>query len=319
MTGENGFIAKNLPKSFEKVGGHVVNTSESPLTRISSGEICVHRNSIEDWADLFRNLDVDVVVHNAAKVGTDVVALDHTESTLTNVDGTYNISQAANLANIPVCYMGTTVIYDTPRYQETAIVEQSSQAPNTLYGALKQAGESIVKSQAKDWLIVRPLFAYGGVGDMNSLMAKSFYSHLKRRKSVDMFLDPKKKKDYLHVEDFCDAVAIACIGGYWCDDYNISAETPLTVGEIVDVMSDACGHDLLYMIKWHPATDYLGNHILSSEKFRCATGWSPKISLKDGVVMSWRSILSHYNDREYNPLRYLDEAETKGIDLTKFF
>ena len=319
VTGEKGFIAKNLSKSFDKVGGLVVDTDESPLTRIDSGEICVHRNSTESWADLFQNLGVDVVVHNAAKVGTDVVALDHAESTLTNVDGTYNITQAANMANIPVCYMGTTVIYDTPRYQETAITEQSSQAPNTLYGALKQAGESIVKSQAKNWLIVRPLFAYGGVGDMNSLMAKSFFSHLKRRTSVDMFLDPKKKKDYLHVEDFCDAVAVACSGGHWQDDFNVAAETPLTVGEIIDVMSDTCGHDLSYMVKWHPETDYLGNHILSSKKFRNVSGWEPKISLKEGITMSWRSIVANANDREYNPLRYLDEAEMKGIDLTKFF
>ena len=319
VTGEKGFIAKNLPKSFEKVGGLVVDTSESPLKRIESGEICVHRNSTDEWADLFRNLKVDVVVHNAAKVGTDVVALDHTEATLTNVDGTYNIIQAANLANIPVCYMGTTVIYDTPKYQNSEITEESIQAPNTLYGALKQTSETLIKSQARQWNIIRPLFAYGGVGDMNSLMAKSFYSHLKGREKVDMFLDPHKKKDYLHVEDYCDAVAVACSDGLWQDDFNVAAETPLSVGEIVDVMSNACGHDLTYMIKWHPETDYLGNHVLSSKKFRYAANWEPQVSLREGITSSWRSILVNSSNKEYNPLRYLDEAQSKGIDLTKIF
>ncbi len=318
VTGEQGFIAKNLPKSFEKVGGLVVDTSESPLTRIDSGEICVHRNTSEEWADLFVNLDIDVVVHNAAKVGTDVVALDHTESTLTNVDGTYNIVVAANLAKIPVCYTGTTVIYDTPRYQNEAITENSIQAPNTLYGALKQTGETIIKTQAKEWLIVRPLFAYGGIGDMNSLIAKSFYSHLKRRSKLDMFLDPSKKKDYLHVEDFCDAVAMACHQGL-TGDYNIAAETPCTVGDIVEEMSGVCGADLNYMIKWHPETDYLGNHILSSEKFRNLTEWTPNFTLAQGIKKSWRSIVANVGDASYNPLRYLDEADEKGIDLTKFF
>lgn len=319
VTGEKGFIAKNLPKSFEKVGGLVVDTSESPLTRIDSGEICVHRNSSDAWASLFTNLQVDVVVHNAAKVGTDVVALDHTEATLTNVDGTYNIIQAANSANIPVCYMGTTVIYDTPRYQDSAITEESIQCPNTLYGALKQVSETILRSQAKQWNIIRPLFAYGGFGDMNSLVAKSFYSHLKGRGSVDMFLDPEKQKDYLHVEDYCDAVALACAEGLWQDDFNVAAETPYTVGDIVELMSAACGHDLSYMIKWHPETDYLGNHILSSKKFRYAANWEPQISLKEGIIRSWRSILGNHNNEGYNPLRYLDDAESKGIDLTKFF
>ena len=319
VTGEKGFIAQNLPKSFEKVGGLVVDTSESPLVRIDTGEICVHRNSSEAWADLFKNLDVDVVVHNAAKVGTDVVALDHTESTLTNVDGTYNIIQAANIANIPISYMGTTVIYDTPKYQNSAITEESEQCPNTLYGALKQVSETILRSQAKRWNIIRPLFAYGGVGDMNSLVAKSFFSHLHRRDAVDMFLDPDKKKDYLHVEDYCDAVAIACAEGLWQDDFNVAAESPLSVGDIVDLMSSACGHDLTYMIKWHPETDYLGNHVLSSKKFRYASNWEPQVSLKEGVLRSWRSILANSGNPEYNPLRYLDEAESKGIDLTQFF
>ncbi len=320
VTGEKGFIAQNLPKSFEKLGSSVVNTdSLAGFERISTGEICVHRNSSEKWADLFVNENIDAVIHNAAKVGTDVVALDHTESVLTNVDGTYNIITAANIAKIPVCYMGTTVIYDTPKYQDSAITETSEQSPNTLYGALKQVSETILRSQAKQWSIIRPLFAYGGVGDMNSLVAKSFYSHLRRSgKQLDMFLDPQKKKDYLHVEDYCDAVATACVGDFWCDDFNVAAETPYTVGEIVDMMSDACGKDLSYMISWKPETDYLGNHVLSTEKFRKASGWSPQIPLKSGIIRSWRSILSN-RDEDYNPLKHLEEASDRGIDLTQFF
>lgn len=320
VTGEQGFIARNLPKSFEKVGSLVTDTSEvTSLHRIETGELCVYRNTAEIWADLFRNLKIDLVVHNAAKVGTDVVALNHTESTLTNVDGTYNIVLAANQAKIPVCYMGTTVVYDTAKYQTTAITESSLKSPHTLYGALKLAGEEIVRSQAKEWLTVRPLFAYGGVGDMNSLMAKSFYAHLKGRESLSMFLNPKKKKDYLHVEDFCDAVAIACTEGLWGDDYNVAAETPLSVGEIVDVMSSVCDHDLGYLLEWHPETDYLGNHILSTEKFRRASSWEPQISLRQGIVSSWRSMIMGYKSGEYDPLKYLDEAKSRGIDLTKFF
>ena len=87
----------------------------------AAGEPCIHSNDIQSWQNFFQVNEIDVVIHNAAKVGTDVVALNAEESTLTNVQGTYNICRAAKSLDIPVCYMGTTVIYDTPKYQNDAI------------------------------------------------------------------------------------------------------------------------------------------------------------------------------------------------------
>ena len=231
--------------------------------------------------------------------------------------GTHNICQAAKTAKIPVCYMGTSVIYDTPRYQNEPITETSIVSPSTFYGAQKLSGEHVVKSTVKDWLIVRPLFAYGGVGDMNSLIAKTFYAHRKGKKKLDMFLDPNKAKDYMHVEDFCDAVALACDKGLWGDEFNVSAEEPIETWKIIDKMSDVCGYDLGYILRWHPKTDYLGNHVLSSKKFRGRSGWVPKYNFDRGIIKSWRSILSA--GKNYNPLSHLEEAQEKGIDLNQFF
>jgi dTDP-glucose 4,6-dehydratase len=213
--------------------------------------------------------------------------------------------------------MGTTVIYDTPRYQNEPITEESTHAPSTFYGAQKLAGEYVVKSTVRDWLIMRPLFAYGGVGDMNSLMAKTFYAHKRKKNKIDMFLDPDKQKDYMHVEDFCDAVAFACHRGLWGNDFNVSAEEPLSTHQIIDKMSAACGQNLEYILDWHPETDYLGNHILTSKKFRDATGWEPKYTFDRGLIKSWWSILSA--GPSYNPLEHLEEAKQKGIDLNQFF
>jgi len=318
VTGKKGFIARNLPSAFDLHGANVVDTSEVDLHRINTGELCVHRNTEEQWADVFKTLDVDIVVHNAAVVGTDVVALNYDHATLTNVCGTYTIARAAEMAKIPVCYMGTSVIYDTAKYQDSPIHETSDCLPRTLYGALKFAGENIVKTQSSNWMIIRPLFAYGGVGDMNSLMAKTFFAIKDKRDSLDMFLDPSKAKDYLHVSDFCNAVALACVKGLFGDDYNVSAQTPCVTGEIVDVMSQVSGFDLSEIIRWHPETDYLGNHILSSEKFRRKSGWKPQLTLREGLESSWQDIM-YKSSSNYNPLVYLDVARKIGIDLTQFY
>jgi len=326
VTGEKGFIASNLPKSLLKHDIELIQLNKRgrityPAKVNSNDEMCVHRNNVKDWVSAFELLKIDMVIHNAAVVGTDVVALDPSEATLSNLTGTYNIVQAANQVDIPIVYLGTTVIYDTKVYQDGLIYENSLTGPTTFYGNLKLWAEQYVMANAKKWIVLRPLFAYGGVGDMNSLMAKTFYSSMIPQR-IDMFLDPTKYKDYLHVEDFCDAVALACHHKLFGKDYNIAAETPLITSEIVKLMSEISGKDLKLLIDWKPETDYLGNHRLSTAKFRGDTEWMPKVTLEDGLRRSYDSIIKNFKNPEkieYNPLVYLDEAKNKGVDLTKFY
>ena len=318
ITGESGFIAKNLYTTLIASGHEVVCIDDANVLKLKkTGEMCVHRNTASVWAWHLKNLNVDVVIHNAAIVGTDVVALNPVEATLSNVTGCYNLALATKEAGIPICYMGTTVIYDTAKYQNRKITESSQTRPMTFYGSQKLAGEHIITSHSKDWMIIRPLFAYGGEGDMNSLIAKTIYAHVRKQGPIDMFLDPTKIKDYLHVRDFCEAVMLGCESGLWGNDYNVAAETPHVTLEIVDMMSEIVSSLITKNVKWHSETDYLGNHMLSSEKFRSATNWQPKISLRQGIKLVHSSILRCSED--YDPLTHLKHAEAQGIDLTNFY
>tara|TARA_Y100000592_G_scaffold100690_2_gene182061 strand:+ start:1220 stop:2194 length:975 start_codon:yes stop_codon:yes gene_type:complete len=320
ITGELGFIGTNLAKAIEQSGNTFVSLlgDDTELVCIDTGEPCVYGNSEKEWERILADEKIDVLIHNAAVVGTDVVALNSEFSTLSNVMGTHTIARAANKVGVPVCYTGTTVIYDTKSYQDCAITELSELNPKTFYGIQKLAAEQIIKHNCDEWMIVRPLFAYGGHGDMNSLIAKTLYSHLTDSNDLDMFLDPTKIKDYMHVVDFCEAVVLACTKGLWCDDFNVSAENPYNTQEIVSKISDAVNVDVNKIIKWHPETDYLGNHILSSEKFRNASGWSPRISLDRGIQNSWITLLN-LPIGDYNPLKYLNDAKEKKIDLTEYY
>jgi len=102
----------------------------------------------------------------------------------------------------------------------------------------------------------------------------------------------------------------------WNNDFNIAAETPLVTGEIIKLMDEVCGQSFADTVEWLPQTEYMGNHILSSAKAREYTGWSPRISLAKGIRMSYESILK---SEGYNPLRYLEEAAERNIDLTEYF
>ena len=120
----------------------------------------------------------------------------------------------------------------------------------------------------------------------------------------------------MHVDDYSDAVLTAITQECWGEDWNVSAETPLETGEIIDIVAKKLSADIGGVLTWHPRTDYLGNHRLSSQKFRNVTGWSPKIDLEEGIERSINEISESTN---YDPLVHLDEAHERNVDLTKFY
>lgn len=322
ITGEKGFIARNLAKEIERQGHEFVSLDNSLwaskcMVYTESNEVCVHKNTIDAWEMLFKNLNLDVIVHNAALVGTDVVALNPFESISTNILGTKKITEAANRTNLLNVFMGTTVIYDTYEYQESEITESSKIYPRTDYAIQKYAGEMIVRNNADKWLVTRPLFAYGGIGDMNSLISKSLYAIKNEIKNVDMFLDPRKIKDYMHVEDFCYSVVKLINSDITNEDFNITAANPYNTLEITKMIEAVTGQPLDKYIKWYPETDYLGNHRLSNKKYQDHMGFTKSRFLKQGIKDAWDSI--NNNDTQFNPLKHLDEAKEKNIDLTSFF
>ena len=321
ITGEDGFIAKNLIKQIKEFDHAYISLRKHGhflSSRLEeTGEPCVYSNDEENWYRTFTTLDIDVIVHNAAVVGTDVVALNGKHSNMTNVYGTQVITNAANRAGILNVYIGTSVIYDTKIYQDVEITEKSKIFPRTLYAIQKYAGEMIVRNTAKEYLVIRPLFAYGGEGDMNSLIAKSMFAVKNNKENIDMFLDPEKIKDYMHVMDFCNAIMTAIVSDKRNNDYNVSANNPYKTAMIINKIQNHINCDLSRIIKWHEDTDYLGNHRLSSNKFRKDFNWKNQISFEEGIEMSWYSIQNC--DDDYNPLKYLEQAKESNVNLKDFF
>lgn len=322
ITGEKGFIATNLAREIAKQGHEFISLDESDYAKrfmryTSSDEVCVYSNNIERWSKLFQHLNLDCIVHNAAVVGTDVVALNPHHAISTNVLGTQTIVEAANNCGMLIVYTGTTVIYDTYKYQETDILENSEIFPRTNYAVQKYAGEMLVRNNSKQWLVTRPLFAYGGIGDMNSLIAKSLFGVKNGIENIDMFLDPQKIKDYMHVEDFCNSVVRLIESDVRNEDFNITASNPHNTLEIVNMIEEVTGSSLENVVKWHPETDYLGNHRLSNNKFIEFMKFSNTRTLKEGIKQSWQSIKDA--NKSYNPLKYLDQAKNQNVDLKQFF
>ena len=75
ITGEKGFIGRNLVERmslFEDL--EFVSGSDSNMIYHADCEPCVYQNDISDWVGFLEENKINVVIHNAATVGTDVVA-----------------------------------------------------------------------------------------------------------------------------------------------------------------------------------------------------------------------------------------------------
>ena len=56
-----------------------------------------------------------------------------------------------------------------------------------------------------------------------------------------------------------------------------------------------------------------------NEKFQKFVGFTKTRFLKEGISQAWKSINSLDDSSMYNPLKYLNEAKEKDIDLKAFF
>jgi nucleoside-diphosphate-sugar epimerase len=326
-----GFIATNL-KNILRLGGHeiVEHKWESPYVSYlwryvdvngnKKNEIDIYRNEHKDIKRFLIENKVEFIVHAAAIVGTDVCAQFLERTYETNVLATSKVAELAAELNIPLIYIGTTVIYDTFEYQDKKIKEDSVIIPRTEYARTKYFGEVIVRStcEKSGYVILRPLFCYGGLGDMNSLIAKTIYNHFYTKQKFKIFLDPTKIKSYMHIDDFAAQIMYTiqnfkkANGGA----YNVANSRSLVTSDIVKIMQQN-GVDTSY-IEWKPETDYLGNHLIDSTQIERITKFSPEITMEIGIIKVYDQI-KKLGQTDYNPLQYLQRIEQNNINIEQYY
>jgi len=118
------------------------------------------------------------------------------------------------------------------------------------------------------------------------------------RKAVDR-LDPfevwgapEVARDVIFSEDFADAiVALALADQIDYDIFNVGSGHTVTVGEVVNLVLDACGHSGA-QVQWlqdRPTT--IGFRALDCSKLAARIGWKPRVGVEDGIrrtVLWWQ-------------------------------
>jgi len=166
-------------------------------------------------------------------------------------------------------------------------VEGMALAPKSYYAAGKVAAEDLLQQHSAHGLgkvaILRISNLYGAQGVSKvpqGVMAKLSECFHKNTQPT-IWGDGTATKDYLHVDDFCEAVYRVLaerLEGVW----NLCTGTSHSLLEVLSIFSTHLKWNPDCVFLPHPSWDVEKTN-LSSQKLTTATRWFPKIELEQGI------------------------------------
>ncbi len=298
LTGSGGFIFSNFTRyaihnnapynlvSIDKV------KKSSVLQNIYNNKN--HTFHIGDVSDahfinvIFESERPDIVLHTAAESSVDSSIEDASPFITSNVMGTQVIIDACVRWGVErLVFSSTDEIYghltdgDAPAWTEDALLN-----PRNPYSASKAAGELLIKAAHEthglNYQITRCCNNYGPRQDSEKFMPKVIGNILNNEK-VPVYGEGKQIRDWLFVNDNCEAVLTILEKGKLNEVYNISANKELTNIDMFHKICDTLGkgHDLIEFVKDRPGHDF--RYSVDSSKIR-ELGWKPKNELSDDLT-----------------------------------
>lgn len=168
-----------------------------------------------------------------------------------------------------------------------AAVEDTILAPKSYYAAGKVAGEELLQQYSAHGLgkitILRISNLYGaqGVSKVPQGVIAKLAECFHKNTQPTIWGDGTATKDYLHVDDFCEAVYRVLaerFEGVW----NLCTGTSHSLLEVLSIFSKHLKWNPDCVFLPHPPWDVEKTNI-SPQKLITATGWIPKIELEQGI------------------------------------
>jgi dTDP-glucose 4,6-dehydratase len=262
VTGGAGFIGTNFVRRWlaSSRQGHVVvldaltyagNSrslagldSDSRFTFVR-GDICDH----DLVCDLLERHQVDTLVHFAAESHVDRSILGPDEFIRANVLGTHSLLKAAKSRWIDRSaggshrfhHVSTDEVYGSLAPADSPFHEKSPYAPNSPYSASKAASDHLVRAYHETYglqtTVTNCSNNYGPYQFPEKLIPLTIINIL-AGKPLPIYGDGRQIRDWLHVEDHCDAIELAITRGRPGEVYNIGGNSETAN---LDLVTTLCG------------------------------------------------------------------------------
>jgi UDP-glucose 4-epimerase len=295
VTGGAGFIGSHVVEALLARGDevHVVDTLVSGRRENVPAEATLHEVDIRDEAltALVSELRPEAIVHLAAQADVRVSVERPRFDADVNVLGTVRVLEAAQAADAQIVFSSTGgAIYGEC---EEPATEAAPRRPLAPYGTSKLCGEEYLATYNRLYGTTHVALRFGNVyGPRQDPHGEAgvvaiFLGLLAEGKQCKIFGDGSQERDYVYVGDVSNAV-LAAIGTN-VGVINVGTGRATSVVELHAACCAASGIESEPVFA--PARlGELQRSVLDVSATRAQLGWSPEVSLEDGLGETWRSL-----------------------------
>ncbi|MBN2147315.1 MAG: dTDP-glucose 4,6-dehydratase [Anaerolineales bacterium] len=324
VTGGAGFIGSNFVHFLLKNEPDVQIVNLDILTYAGSLENLKHlpapdhhtfvKGDICDRAlvdDLLRKHQIDTIVHFAAESHVDRSIHDPGRFLHSNVVGTYTLLEAARqywlvdkalpLEQVRFHHISTDEVFGQLKLDDPAWAEDTPYAPNSPYSASKAASDHYVRAWGHTYGL-----PYSITNCSNNYGPRQFPEKLiplmilnaVEGKPLPIYGDGQQIRDWLYVEDHCEAIWLVVQKGVPGETYNIGGGSQPTNLQVVQHLCAALDEalpnsphtphsQLMRFVTDRPGHDR--RYAIDIGKIHSRLGWQPRQSLGSGIqkTIAW--------------------------------
>ena len=266
--------------------------------------------------DIFQGAPIDAIIHFAAESHVDRSIVDPLLFIQTNILGTANLLlhaksywdslDAQGKSSFRFLHISTDEVFGSLRTKDPAFTENTPYAPNSPYAASKASSDHLVRSYFHTYsfptMITNCSNNYGGYQYPEKLIPLVI-SNAVNGKPLPIYGDGKQIRDWLYVQDHCEALYAVLQHGTPGESYNIGGNNQPTNLEIVQMTCKILDEflpgsmffphkNLIKFVKDRPGHDR--RYAMNITKIKRELGWQPKYSLESGL----RKTIRWYLDNE---------------------
>ena len=295
VTGGYGFIGSNfILKLLEEHQEYKIKNVDAELNGSNPknlSKIENHKNyefvkgDITDYKLMKKLIDeCDLVINFAAESFVDRSINDASPFLTSNILGTHTILDIITKEKKKMIQISTDEVFGS--LQNGSATEESRFNPTNPYAATKASAELLVNSYFTTYnsnvIITRCTNNYGPRQFPEKLIPKTILL-ADQNKKIPIYGNGKNIRDWIFVEDHCNAIFNILTNGKSGESYNISASNEIDniaiVKKILSLMNKS--EDLIEFVEDRPGHDF--RYSMDSQKIKKELNWQTKVNFEEGI------------------------------------